>query len=105
MRVYTHKVVHQTVTLSQIATYLERRGWREAPSSNPNAVIYHGPLDIYGKPLIAILPAREDLTDAGRRVDDVVSMLSTLEKKQPTQLLREIKTGRASRVAATAVIG
>jgi hypothetical protein len=78
------------LSIPAVEAYLQRTGWTRIEGENPNARAYRGRNDIYGNPIVVVLPARPDLIDANLRLADVVRSLATLEAKSPQQLARKI---------------
>lgn len=85
------------LSIQGVESYLRTTGWTKvATPTNPNALVYAGPLDIHGEPIIVVLPAHEDLTDANRRMNEVVRTVAKIEGKSPRHVAMEI-VGRGLR--------
>ena len=78
-------------TIEATIAYVEKNGWQKTKSKYPNALAFHGPLDIYGKPLLLVLPARETLLDAELRLNDAMRTLAVLNATTPEQMAQTIK--------------
>ena len=86
-------------TIAATAAYLEKNGWRRVESKNPNALVFHGPNDIYGTPLIVVLPAHKTLIDADLRLNDAMRTLAVLNATSPEQMARKITLQNAHSVS------
>ncbi len=79
------------LSIAQVEAYLQKAGWKKTISVNPRAIPYEGPLDVYGNPIMVIVPASKDLIDADRRLDEVVNILSKIEDLSPARLVQAMQ--------------
>ncbi len=88
------------MTIKKIENYLKGHGWAEQDLSNLenrniNVKIYHGPLDMFNKPLVAVIPAFDYLIDKSDRLNDIVRMLSRLEGLSILEMEKKIHSWQA----------
>lgn len=88
--------------IASVEKYLLRQGWTKGTTTNPNAMVYEGPLwDVHGNPLTVVLPARKSLGDADRRIMDVVRTLAAIESKSPESVVEAMFHGGTRRRLVT----
>jgi hypothetical protein len=86
----TYKTPKIRLTIPAVQSYLESKGWEQVRGTNPNVLIYRGPKDVQGNPLVVALPARANLIDARERLADVVETVAIVEDKPRHLLMRHI---------------
>jgi hypothetical protein len=51
------------VTVSDAQTYLLKKGWKLQPFPGPELLVFQGPNDDDGEPILQVLPSSERLRD------------------------------------------
>lgn len=54
----------EEIDINDILAYLRTTNWRPLEYSNTRLIVFEGPKDDNGKPIILSLPARNDFIDA-----------------------------------------
>ena len=90
----------EILSVSDVASYLQKHGWQQVSNPNPNALVFSGFKDLSGKPQLLVVPATVTLIDAERRLNDVVRSLALLEAKSPQQIVQSIRRAGISRSPA-----
>jgi hypothetical protein len=70
--------------------YLLGHGWTLKSFARPQVLLFEGPSDDEGEPIVQWVPASEDLQDYERGVVDVITNLSVLEDRHPVEVLNDI---------------
>jgi hypothetical protein len=88
------------VTVGNVRTYLLARGWRLQPFPGPELLVFEGPKDDDGEPIIQVLPSSERLRDYRMRVEDLISALSVIENRPALEVLTDILSSTQTNGAA-----
>ena len=78
------------VTVGQVRTYLLDRNWRLQPFPGPELLVFAGPNDDDGEPILQVLPSSEGLRDYGMRVEELIGALSVLEDRPAVAILNDM---------------
>jgi hypothetical protein len=78
------------VTVDNVRTYLLNHGWRLQPFPGPELLVFEGPKDDDGEPILQVLPSSERLRDYRMRVEDLIGALSVIEGRPATDILTDI---------------
>jgi hypothetical protein len=78
------------VTVGNVRSYLLNRGWQLQPFPGPELLVFQGPMDDNGEPIIQVLPSSEELRDYRMRVEDLISALSVIEDRPAVDVLNDI---------------
>ncbi len=84
------KQLIEQVRVDHVRAYMLNHGWQAHPSQRRDTILFEGPLDDAGKPLRDHFPATEDFSDFGRCVEDLIRMLTKLEKRTPEDIIAEM---------------
>lgn len=80
------------VTVDNVRTYLLNRGWQLQPFPGPELLVFEGPNDDDGAPILQVLPSSERLRDYRMRVADLIGALSVIEDRPAVEILTDILT-------------
>jgi hypothetical protein len=80
--------------------YLVSRGWKQTPFPKKELLVFVGPMDDYGQPIVQVIPRSEQAPDFVVRARELVTALSTIEDRPATEVVRDIMARRASRPKA-----
>jgi hypothetical protein len=88
------------VTVSDVRAYLLARGWRLQPFPGPELLVFEGPKDDEGEPIVQVLPSSESLKDYRMRVEDLIGALGVIENRPATSILSDVLAGTHANGAA-----
>lgn len=88
------------VTVSNLRTYLLNRDWRLQPFPGPELLVFEGPNDDDGVPILQVLPSSERLRDYRMRVEGLIGALSVIEDRPAVDILADILAGTPANGAA-----
>jgi hypothetical protein len=80
----------EQVTVAGIRAYLLQRGWTPEPFPGPELLVFAGPLDDDGEPMIQVVPSDETYVDYRLRVEELIGALSVLEDRYAVDVLNDI---------------
>jgi hypothetical protein len=78
------------IRVESVRSYLLSRGWRLQPYPRPKLLVFEGPTDDDGQPIIQVLPSSEQMRDFPLRVEELIAALSILEDRPATAILSDI---------------
>jgi hypothetical protein len=84
------------VRVADVQAYLEDRGWRLQPFPRPELLVFGGPLDDDGEPILQVLPSSESLRDYRMRLEDLIGALGIIEERPASDVLTDILAARAT---------
>src|SRR4051794_27108441 len=76
--------------LERVRSYLPAHGWRLKDWPGPELLVFEGPLDDDGQPIIQIVPSSEAYQDYPLRVDELVRSLAVIENRPIPEVLRDM---------------
>ncbi len=80
----------ERVRVDDVRAYLLDRGWRLQPFPGPELLVFEGPKDDDGEPIIQVLPSSERLRDYRMRVEDLIGALSAIEDRPAGDVLTDV---------------
>jgi hypothetical protein len=80
----------QQVRAEQVRAYLLARGWHPEPYPGPELLVFAGPVDDDGQPVIQILPSSEQMRDYSMRLEELVTALSIMEDRPAAEVLTDM---------------
>jgi hypothetical protein len=80
----------QLVRVAGVRAYLLGRGWRLQPYPGPELLVFEGPADDDGRPIVQVLPSSEEMRDFNLRVEELIGALGILEDRSPRDILSDI---------------
>jgi hypothetical protein len=78
------------VRIAGVRSYLLSRGWRPQPYPRPELLVFEGPADDDGQPILQVLPSSEQMRDFPLRVEELIAALSLLEDRPAPDILSDI---------------
>lgn len=79
-----------SVTVAGIRSYLLTRGWRPAAYPGPELLVFEGPPDDDGKPIIQVVPSSERMSDFRMRVEELIGALGVIEDRPARDVLEDV---------------
>ena len=70
--------------------YLLDRGWKLQAYPGPELMVFEGPKDDDGEPIVPVVPASEQLRDFRDRVEELLGALSVLEDRAARDILNDL---------------
>jgi len=80
----------KNISIASVERYLREKGWSQVPTSNPKALVYAGPKDIYGNNITVVLPASKTFIDAERRLSEAIRTIAIVQDISPSRVLYSI---------------
>jgi hypothetical protein len=80
----------ELVDVAGIQSYLEARGWQRQPYPGPELLVFGGPVDDDGEPIIQVLPSSEKMRDFRLRAEQLITALSVLEERPAVDILEDM---------------
>jgi hypothetical protein len=71
--------------------YLIDHGWRQIPFKREGLLVFEGPMDDDGEPIVQVIPRSERSSDFGLRATQLVDALSIIEDRPAEEILRDIR--------------
>ena len=90
------------VRVAGVRAYLLNRAWRLQPYPRPELLVFEGPTDDDGQPIIQVLPSSEQMRDFPLRVEELIATLSILEDRPAPDILSDILNEGAAKMPQTA---
>jgi hypothetical protein len=79
-----------SVRVAALRSYLSTRGWKAKPYPGPELLVFEGPPDDDGEPIIQVVPSSEQMLDFHLRVTELIEALSVLEGRPAADILADI---------------
>ena len=80
------------LSVENVRDYLHNRGWRLLSYPGPELLVFQGPTDDDGEPIIQVLPSSEKLRDYRMRLEDLLGALSVIEGRPAADVLTDMLT-------------
>lgn len=80
----------EMVTVSGLCSYLLARGWRQRTYPGPELLVFEGPADDDGRPIVQVLPSSERMLDFRMRAEELIAALGALEERPARDVLEEV---------------
>lgn len=78
------------VRVAGVRSYLLERDWHPQPYPGPELLVFEGPADDDGQPIVQVLPSSEQMRDFPLRVEELIAALSILEDRPAHDILSDI---------------
>lgn len=88
------KEIGRPIWLREALPYLDARGWKRRDERG--LIVCEGPADDAGDPIVAFVPNDETCPDYPLRIEDLISILSTLEERPAAEIANEMAEAHAS---------
>jgi hypothetical protein len=79
-----------SVRVAGVRAYLEGRGWQVRPGPESELLVFDGPTDDDGEPIVEVVPASEQMRDFLPCVEELIAALSILENRGAPEVLTDI---------------
>jgi hypothetical protein len=90
-----------TIRVADVTRYLGEKGWRRREAfPRRELLVFDGPLDDAGEPIVATLPASDQFKDFQSGLMNLLRLLSQLEERPPAEIADELVMLRADRLDA-----
>jgi len=80
----------RSVRVADVKDYLLRHRWRLKLYPRPELLVFEGPLDDDGKPIVQVLPSSETYADYNQRLLELVTALAIIEDRHAVDVLNDI---------------
>jgi hypothetical protein len=81
------------LTVADVRTYLLNKGWRLQAFPGPELLVFEGPKDDDGKPIVQVLPSSERLRDYRMRLEDLIGALGVIEGRPAVDIVSDMLAG------------
>ncbi len=98
----TNTISLDKIQAEWIRDYLISNGWKQVPFKRPELLVFEGPCDDDGKPIIQVIPRSEHSSDFNMRARELVDALSVIEDRPSSDVVRDIMARGESVPEATA---
>jgi hypothetical protein len=86
----TNTISLDKIQAEWIRDYLISNGWKQVPFKRPELLVFEGPCDDDGKPIIQVIPRSEHSSDFNMRARELVDALSVIEDRPASDVVRDI---------------
>ena len=81
------------VSVANVEAYLLSLGWKEQPHPGSDLLVFQGPDDNEGEPILQVLPSSERLRDYRMRLEELIAALSLIEDRAAVDILADMLNG------------
>lgn len=78
------------IRVSQVMHYLQSAGWKRRETSRKNALLFEGPTDDDGDPILWYFPDSERYVDYGRSIQLLVNALRIIEERSVDDMVNDL---------------
>ncbi len=75
---------------AEVRSYLARQGWALKSYPRPELLVFEGPSDDDGKPIVQVLPASQEAADYAQRLLELITALALIEGRPASAVLDDI---------------
>lgn len=90
------------VRVAGVRSYLLGRGWRLQPHPAAELLVFEGPADDDGQPIVQVLPSSEQMRDFPLRTEELIAAVSILEDRPARDIVSDILNQGATEPSPTA---
>jgi len=87
---WTHELPVGDIDPLLVEKYLTSHGWKEVASRRPGLLVFEGPKDDDGEPIIQVIPQSAEAPDYGMRARELITALSVIENRRALDVIRDI---------------
>jgi hypothetical protein len=69
----------RSVQVADVRKYLLAHGWKSKPYPRPELLVFEGPPDDHGEPIVQVLPSSEDFADYQLGLLELVTALAVID--------------------------
>jgi hypothetical protein len=85
-----------TVRVEGVRSYLLGRGWTLQPYPGPELLVFGGPTDDDGQPVVQVLPSSERMRDYPLRLEELIAALAVLEDRPTSDIVTDLLAAQPS---------
>ena len=95
--------VLDVIRVADVTRYLGEKGWRRREAfPRRELLVFDGPLDDAGEPIVATLPASDQFKDFQSGLTNLLRLLSQLEERSPSEIADElVRAARPARLGGS----
>ncbi|WP_156025226.1 hypothetical protein [Thermogemmatispora carboxidivorans] len=86
------------VSIADVQAYLQAHDWRQIECSDQQLLVFAGPPNKLGEPMLIALPRSKDLGGAELRLTEALHRLAEIERVPPTTLISRIRAASADAI-------
>lgn len=87
------------IRVTDVTSYLGEKGWRRRNDyPRPELLVFDGPADDAGKPMVVTIPASDRFQDFRPRLRDLITLLSQLEERPPEEIASDLVAPHVDRL-------
>jgi hypothetical protein len=80
----------RSVRVADVRKYLLAHDWKSKPYPRPELLVFEGPPDDNGEPIVQVLPSSEDFADYQLGLLELVTALAVIEDRPAVAVLDDI---------------
>ncbi len=84
------------VRVADVRSYLLGKAWKVQPYPGPELLVFGGPVDDNGEPVVQVLPSSEHFRDFSMRLEELLASLSVMEGRPAAEIVTDVLAVRAS---------
>ncbi len=88
----SHDLHLDDLRLEDLQAYVEETGWRDVKYPSDRLLVFEGPENDDGNPLLLSLPTRRGFRDTDDRLLDAINLLAAVEQTSPNTILEKIRS-------------
>jgi hypothetical protein len=92
MKILADNSLLHTLSIDNFRIYLEQHGWILVYHPNKRLLVFEGPLDDNGEPIILAIPNQLKYRDAYDRFADAINILADLEQTSLEDVIQKISS-------------
>jgi hypothetical protein len=78
------------ISIEALCSWMKQHDRQQIPSPRPQILLFQGPKDDFGEPIVLVLPASKQLSDWLRGVEVIITSLSVIHRRHPREILEEV---------------
>jgi hypothetical protein len=87
------------IRVTDVTSYLGEKGWRRRDGfPRPELLVFDGPLDDAGEPIVATIPASDRFQDFRPRLIELLRLLSQIEERPPAEIAGDLVAPHVDRL-------
>jgi len=92
MKIIAEDLRLHNLRVDDVISYLQETGWHRVKHPNDRLILFEGPKDDDGKPIILILPAHNWFSDSDEGIANAINLLSAVEQTSPYNIIQKIQS-------------
>ena len=90
--VASHNFYLDELDLRDLYAYVKEAGWKELPYPSDRLLVFEGPENDDGRPIILSIPTKRGFRDTDDRLLDAINLLSAVEDTNPSIIIQKIQS-------------